>query len=200
MNNGFDTVSKFEQQIAEFYGSRFAVAVDCCTHGLELALRYTKAKHITVPKHTYLSVAMLSDKLNIARTFIEDEWEDYYYITDNIIDSAVYWKNNSYIDNTFMVLSFQFKKHLSLGRGGMILTDNEEAANKLRCLAYDGRDNNKGPWAEQEIETIGYHYYMTPETALNGIHSINDAISKPVKKWSYNNYPNISNLKVFNNG
>ena len=85
MNNGFDTVSKFEQQIAEFYGSPFAVAVDCCTHGLELALRYTKAKHITVPKHTYLSVAMLSDKLNIARTFIEDEWEDYYYITDNII-------------------------------------------------------------------------------------------------------------------
>ena len=100
-----------------------------------------------------------------------------------------------------MVLSFQFKKHLSLGRGGMILTDNAEAASELRKLAYDGRDNNSGlPWAEQEIKTIGYHYYMTPETAQSGLHKFHDAVSKESKKWSYKDYPNISNYKIFNNG
>lgn len=35
---------------------------------------------------------------------------------------------NSYIPNTYMCLSFQFQKHLSLGRGGMILLDNKEDA------------------------------------------------------------------------
>lgn len=200
ISNGFDSVTTFENSIAEYYGAPFAVAVDCCTHGLELALRDTDAKEMYVPKHTYLSVAMLAEKLNIKRSFLDDEWDDYYYISDNIVDSAVYWKKNSYIKSTYMVLSFQFKKHLSLGRGGMILVDDEETAHRLRCMAYDGRDNSKGPWASQNIETIGYHYYMTPETAEKGIYTLNDAMSRVPKKWNYKNYPNISNLKVFNNG
>jgi len=196
----FGIVGAFEKQVAEFYGADYGVAVDCCTHGLELALRYTNAKEILVPYHTYLSVPMLADKLNIKRTFIHDEWEDYYYLTENIIDSAVYWKKNSYIKGTFMVLSFQFQKHLSLGRGGMILTDNRIASHELRCMAYDGRDNSTGPWAEQEIETIGYHYYMTPEVAQKGLHNLNDAAAKLPKKWTHKDYPNLTKFKVFQNG
>lgn len=200
MNKGFDSVTTFENTIAEYYNAPYAVAVDCCTHGLELALRYTQATEITVPRQTYLSVPMLANKLNITRHWKNENWYDYYYITENIIDSAVYWEKNSYIDRTFMVLSFQFRKHLSLGRGGMILTDDKKAAHTLRCMAYDGRDNSKGAWASQEIESIGYHYYMTPEIADTGIHKFPDAIATTPKEWSYKNYPNISNLKVFNNG
>lgn len=195
----FDKVKMFEDQMADFYNAPYGVAVDCCTHGLELCLRYTDAKEIIVPKRTYLSIAMLANKLNIKRTFIEDEWKDYYYLTDNIIDAAVCWKPNSYIGGTFTVLSFQFKKHLSLGRGGMILTDNEEAAIELKKMSYDGRSQDK-PWAEQEIDTIGYHYYMTPETASQGLHKFHDASCTEPKKWTYMDYPDISNLKVFNNG
>lgn len=196
----FKQVTLFENKIAEFYGAPYAVAVDCCTHGLELCLRYSKENYFLVPKHTYLSVPMLAEKLNIKRTFIDDEWENYYYITDNIIDAAVYWKENSYIHGTFMVLSFQFQKHLSLGRGGMILTDKKEAAHALRCMSYDGRDNTTGPWGEQNIETIGYHYYMTPETAQLGINKFHDAICTDPKKWSYRDYPNLTTFKVFQNG
>ena len=43
----------------------------------------------------------------------------------NIIDAAVYWKENCYIPNSFMCLSFQFQKHLNIGKGGMILTDDK---------------------------------------------------------------------------
>ena len=196
----FEKVTYFEEKVAEFYSAPYAVAVDCCTHGLELALRHTQATEIFVPKHTYLSIPMLADKLNIKRNFIDSEWLDYYYITNNIIDSAVYWKKNSYIKGMYMVLSFQYQKHLSLGRGGMILTDNKESAHILRCMAYDGRDNNTGPWTTQEINNIGYHYYMTPEIAELGVSKLSSAILNKSKQWSYLDYPNLTNLEIFNNG
>ena len=66
------------------------------------------------------------------------------------------------------VLSFQFQKHLSLGRGGMILTDDKDAKDELKKMSYDGRVPDS-PWRDQNISTMGYHYYMTPETAQNGI-------------------------------
>ena len=43
----------------------------------------------------------------------EEKWQDYYYLADNIVDAAVLWKEGSYIPNTYMCVSFQFKKHLS---------------------------------------------------------------------------------------
>jgi len=196
----FIPVRMLENQIGEWFGAPYAVAVDCCTHGIELALRYTKTKEIEVPKHTYLSIPMLANKLNIDLKWKDDQWTDYYYITENIVDAAVYWQKNSYINNTFMVLSFQFKKHLSLGRGGMILTDNIDAALTLRRMVYDGRFNTDQPWAEQDIEMMGYHYYMTPETAKEGLWKFQDALAKEPKKWSYKDYPNLTNFKVFKNG
>ena len=39
-----------------------------------------------------------------------------------------------------MCLSFQYGKHLSTDRGGMILLDSESDASKLRKMAYDGRE------------------------------------------------------------
>ena len=94
---------------------------------------------------------------------------NYYYLGNtNIIDAAVYWKEGGYVPNTFMCLSFQFQKHLSLGRGGMILTDNKDAAMELKKMSYDGRIPLT-PWRNQDIEVYGYHYYMTPETAQLGL-------------------------------
>ena len=40
----FDIITKFENIIAKFFGSKYAIAVDSCTHGLELALRYRNEK------------------------------------------------------------------------------------------------------------------------------------------------------------
>lgn len=128
----FEVVTEFENKIAEFFGSPYAVAVDSCTHGIELCLRYTKSKSIECPKRTYLSVPFLANKLNIELKWRDEDWKDYYYVTENIIDAAVLWKKDSYISNTFMSVSFQFQKHLNLVRGGIILTDNKEAAMQLK--------------------------------------------------------------------
>ena len=125
----FDIIKEFENKIANFYGSPYAVAVDCCTHALELCLRQQKIKYYTVPKRTYISVPFLADKLGITFDWREENWQDYYYLGGtNIIDAAVLWKKDSYIPNTFMCISFQYRKHLSLGRGGIILTDDEQSA------------------------------------------------------------------------
>jgi dTDP-4-amino-4,6-dideoxygalactose transaminase len=196
----FEIISEFEQAIAEFFGSPYAVAVDSCTHGIELCLRYTKETKISVPKRTYLSVPFLAEKMGLEREWRDEEWEDYYtlnYGDKRIIDAAVLWKKDSYIPNTFMCLSFQYQKHLSLGRGGVILLDNEEDFIKLKKMSYDGRLPNI-PWREQNIDTVGFHYYMTPETAKLGLEKIKHAIETTPKKWLVTDWPDLTEMKIFN--
>ena len=193
----FEVVNKFENKIAEFFGAPYAVAVDCCTHGIELCLRQQEVLTLIVPKRTYLSVPMVANKLNIRLQWNDEQWEDYYWLEGtNIIDAAVLWKKDSYIPNTFMCVSFQFQKHLSLGRGGIILTDNKEAAIELKKMSYDGRLPNV-PWRNQNIDTMGYHYYMAPEIALMGLNKLEKAINTPPKKWSIDEWPDLTEMEIF---
>lgn len=195
----FNVVTEFENKISEFFGSPHAVAVDSCTHGIELCLRYTKETKINVPKRTYLSVPFLAEKMGLEREWRDEEWEDYYtlnYGNKKIIDAAVLWKKNSYIPNTFMSISFQYQKHLSLGRGGIILLDNKEDYIKLKKMSYDGRLPNIS-WRDQDIETIGYHYYMTPETANLGLEKLENAINTKPRKWVTNDWPDLTQMDIF---
>ena len=194
----FESIKTFENKIADFFGAKYAIAVDCCTHGIELCLRHEHINSIKVPKRTYISVPFLASKLNMFLEFKDENWKDYYYLTDIIIDAAVLWKKNSYIPGTFMSISFQFRKHLALGRGGCILTDNKEAAIKLKKMSYDGRLPDV-PWREQNIDTMGYHYYMTPETAELGLKKLPDAIKTKPIQWTINDWPDVSQMKIFNN-
>lgn len=191
-------VTRFEETIAEFYGSKYAVATDCCTHALELCLRHTQFKKVTTQKHTYLSVPMTLEKLNLNWHWYHTNWEEYYFLGNtNIIDAAVYFKRGGYVPNSFMCLSFQFKKHLNVGRGGMILTDDYESYTQLKKMSYDGRLPDVA-WAEQDVDTLGYHYYMTPETAQLGLDRFNIVKDLEPRQWSFKDYPDISKMKVFN--
>jgi dTDP-4-amino-4,6-dideoxygalactose transaminase len=195
----FNTVTEFEEKIAEFFGSPYAVAVDSCTHGIELCLRYTNEKKINVPKRTYLSVPFLAEKLGIEREWRDENWEDYYtvnYGLKKIIDAAVLWKKNAYVPNTYMCISFQYQKHLSLGRGGIILLDNEEDYINLKKMSYDGRIPNI-PWRDQDIDYVGYHYYMTPETAQMGLDKLENAINTSPRKWVVTDWPDLTQMKIF---
>ena len=195
----FKIIKEFEESIADFYGAPYAVATDCCTHAIELCLRKEQPKFVSCPKYTYLSIPMTFIKLNIDWSFNDMEWQDYYQIENTkIYDAAVLWKPNSYIPNSYMCLSFQFRKHLSLGRGGAILCDNKDDYLYFKKLSYDGRLPDV-PWAEQNIDLIGYHYYMTPETAQLGLSKLNQAINTKPNLWSWTNYIDLSKLSVFLN-
>jgi dTDP-4-amino-4,6-dideoxygalactose transaminase len=194
----FEYVEQFENKIAKFYNAPYAVATDCCTHAIELCLRYKDYNNnIIIPSHTYISVPFTFEKLNLKWKFEYQEWDNFYYLENtNIIDAAVYWKQNGYIENTYMCLSFQYKKHLSLGKGGVILLQNKEDYDILKKMSYDGRDLTK-PWADQDITSVGYHYYMTPETAQMGIEKLELVKKVPCKKWSYLDYPDLRKMSVF---
>ena len=194
----FESVCKFEKEISSFFGSPYAVAVDCCTHGLELCLGYTNASSISVPKNTYISVPFLANKLGIQFNWRKEDWVDYYFLTPEVMDAAVLWKEGSYVSGAFMCLSFQFQKHLSLGRGGMILTDNKESAIELKKMSYDGRLPNV-PWREQNISSMGYHYYMTPETAALGLKKLPEAIKAKPRQWTISDWPDLTQMEVFKN-
>lgn len=195
----FETVQEFEKQIAKFYGAPYAVATDCCTHAIELCLRIEPLTAIACPTNTYPSIPMTLEKLGIRWYWNKEKWQEYYYLSNTrIIDAAVYWKENSYLSGTLMCLSFQFQKHLSLGRGGAILCDKEYTYNKLKAMSYDGRVPNI-PWKDQDIKHIGYHYYMTPETAQQGIDKLPTAIRTEAKDWTSDDYPDLRKMTVFAN-
>ena len=67
---------------------------------------------------------------------------------------------------------------------------------ELKKLAYDGRYGDTG-WMSQDITSVGYHYYMTPETAELGLTKLNTTSSN--KLWNYSDYPDLSAFSVFNN-
>jgi len=193
----FQVVTEFERQISNFFGSPYAVAVDSCTHALELCLRYKGVEKLVVPKRTYISVPFLANKLGIKLEWKNEEWQDYYELGNTkILDSAVLWSYNSYISGTMMCLSFQYRKHLSLGRGGMILLGDPVAATELKKMSYDGRLPDI-PWREQNIDSFGYHYYMTPETAQLGLDKLQQAIQTKPKKWTVTDWPDLTKMEIF---
>lgn len=192
----FNVIKEFEEKVAEFFGAPYAVAVDSCTHGIELCLIYTEAKKINIPKRTYISVPFLANKLGLELEWRDEDWKDFYKVAPKVIDAAVLWKKDSYIPETFMNVSFQYRKHLSLGRGGIILTDNKEAAEELKKMSYDGRLPNI-PWREQDISSFGYHYYMTPETAQLGLDKLPKAIETEPTQWTVEDWPDLTEMSVF---
>jgi hypothetical protein len=49
----------------------------------------------------------------------------------------------------------------------------------------------------KNIDTVGYHYYMTPEVAKIGIELLNERKKIPGKKWNYKDYPDLKEMSVF---
>jgi len=165
----YDIVDMFEKKVAKFAGAKFGVAVDCCSHGLFLSLKYLNATGtITIPSRTYVSVPMQIHHAGCTPKLIDAKWTGRYRLDPYPVwDAAVRWQENMYTDGLHVV-SFQIKKRIPIGRGGMILTDDENAAAWLRKARHDGRDL-KIPYDVDNFAINGWHYYMTPEDAARGI-------------------------------
>ena len=65
-------------------------------------------------------------------------------------------------------------------------------------MSYDGRLPNI-PWREQNINSVGYHYYMTPETASLGLQKLQKAIEESPKQWKYLDWPDLTEMDIFKN-
>lgn len=163
-----NVIRQFERTIAKYCGASYGVAVESCTAALTLCLLRLGVKEVTVPKKTYFSVPMSVLHVGGSVKYVDLKWRGAYQLKPYpIIDSAMRFKKDMYIPGMFHCLSFHYAKHIPIGRGGMILTDNRKAAEWFRVMRNDGR--LEIPKEMDRVKENGCNYYMTPEQAARGL-------------------------------
>lgn len=160
----FDRLFQFERDLAQYTGAPYVVVTDCCTHAIELCMRYDQITRCEFTAFTYLSIPQLVHRLNITYTLLPETWQgEYQFHGTRIWDSARRLQRGMYREGQLQCLSFGHTKPLQLGRCGAILTDDVEAYDVLSHMRSDGRDLAVHPWQDQQVFHIGYHYCPTLE-------------------------------------
>ena len=208
----YRVVDDFEAELCSYTGAPHAVAVSSCTNALLLALTWRRLNgggiagaqvagdeiRAVLPPRTYVGV--LQSVLNAGYTpyFVNRfaGWQErgFYSMTmpPVVCDSARMICQGRYVQADDLVcLSFHAAKQLPLGRGGAILTDNEEAADWFRAARMDGR-----PPGEPIEATVfpGFHCPMPPDVAARGLDILsrwNDRGYSP-PPLPHEDYPDLS--------
>lgn len=193
----YDAVRAFEERIAEWAGSKYAVAVESGTAAIFLSCVYKRVKYVTIPKFTYPSVPCSILHAGGGVMFSDEKWSGLYELKPyGIWDSALRFQQGMY-KGGLHCLSFHIKKHLPLGRGGMILTDDEQAYKWLKKARFDGRD--EVPLQDDPLTMLGWNMYMTPDQAIRGIQIFdlikNDHLEDLDVKAQ--NYPDLSQVMAY---
>ena len=193
MANAFGIVAEFERRVSEYAGAKFGVAVDCCTSAIFLSLKYLRAVRVTIPHKTYISVPMAAIHAGVKVEFSREPWSGVYQLKPYpVFDGAKRFRRGMY-QGGFHCLSFHAKKILNIGRGGMILTDDEKAVLWFRKARYDGREGK--PYDQERVSTLGWHCYMTPEQAARGLQLL-DVLPENMPDQK-ENYPDLRKMPVF---
>lgn len=167
--NPFTVVSLFEEAVAEYTGSPYAVAVDSCTNALFLCCKYLEVGEVMIPKETYLSVPQSIIHAGGKVAFRDIKWSGIYRLSPYpIYDAAKRFTSGMYLPGNYMCLSFHIKKLLPIGKGGMILTDDEKAVDWFKKARYEGR--SEVPYHLDNIDSLGWNMYLTPEQAARGLY------------------------------
>jgi dTDP-4-amino-4,6-dideoxygalactose transaminase len=168
LHNPYKIVKMFEEEVASYTGAPYAVSIDSCTNALFLCCKYLNVGNVTIPKHTYLSVPMSIIHSGGKVIFENLHWSGTYQLKPYpIYDAAKRLTSNMYESGTYMCLSFHIKKQLGISKGGMILTDNEDAVEWFKKARYEGRSEKF--YKEDDIGMLGWNMYMTPQQASHGL-------------------------------
>jgi len=201
-HNPFKIVQMFEEEIAHYTGALYAVAVDSCTNALFLACKYLNVKTITIPSQTYLSVPMSiiqsGGEVIFDKKISTNNWKGIYQLKPYpIYDAAKRLTSNMYIPGTFMCLSFHIKKQLGIGKGGMIIFDDKNALDFFKKARYEGRSEKF--YKEDNIETLGWNMYMTPQEAAHGLSLFQNYPLHSPDLEEHNGYRDLTEFPVFKN-
>lgn len=198
----YDIVAAFENQVAEFGGSKFGVAVESGTAAIFLSLQYAVRVQgyrgeVKIPARTYPSVACAIIQAGLKVKFYDVPWYGVYELEPTgIIDSALRFKKGMYIPGSLYCLSFHAKKHLPIGRGGMILTDDPKAVEWLKRARFDGRPPK--PLDQGEITMLGWNMYLTPEQAARGLMLLQALpVDIPDLDSRQQQYPDLSKIDAY---
>ena len=200
INNPYKIVKMFEEELAAFTGAPYAISVDSCTNAIFLCCTYLKVKEVTIPSKTYLSVPQsiihAGGEVIFDKTEKANSWSGIYQLKPYpIYDAAKRLKKEMYINGTFMTLSFHIKKNLGISKGGMILTDNEEAAQWFKKARYEGRSEKN--YKEDDITFLGWNMYMTPQQAAHGLALLQNYSSQASDQDELNGYRDLTEFSIF---
>ena len=214
VNDPWDWVTHFENAIARYAGAKHGIACDSNTNAIRLLIHYFKdvisdggvnRKYSwNIPKNTYVSVPNQLILSDCKFKFIDKKWDDMYRIGSSpIIDAAVCLKESMFEDNfaydeDCMVLSFHHRKIIQIGKGGMILTNDDKLNEWLRPMIYDGRKKYV-TYDTDEFECVGWHMHMTPEDAKKGLELFHhkSITANNESKGSSKTYKDLSKSKIF---
>jgi len=193
----FDKILEFEKTLAKFTGAPYAIMTDCCTHAIELCLRYDRVRGLKMTPYTYLSIPMIMHKLGIDYVYMdepEQTWTgEYNFVYTRVWDSARRLEADMYQSGQMQCVSFGHTKPLQIGHGGAILLDNKKAYNTMIKQRYDGRDLNTSPWQSQKTFQMGYHYKPAIEDAVRGLELLEQYQSQePV----FVQYPDLRTITI----
>lgn len=220
--NPYSIVTSFEEAIADYCGSKYAVAVESCTAAIFLSLVYRKEEigslgNIEIPCHTYPGVPCSIIQAGGKVVFNNIDWGGTYelfplgiidgalrfkrnmYVRDANADYLSYWKGEKqfHIKHLLHCVSFHIKKLIPIGRGGAILTDDFEAVKWLRKARFDGR--NPVPLLEDNFDMLGYNCYMNPPDAARGLQLLQALGDRELEDLdvSKQGYPDLSTFKIY---
>lgn len=206
MKSPFSVVKDFEDAVAEYTGAPYCVAVNSCTNALFLCLMWYRENWpygqfrddvpITIPKRTYVSVPQQIIHSGMKVKFEELEWRGIYQLKPlTIWDAAKRFTSNMYEDYTdFMCISHHWNKILGVQQGGCILHANPQADSWFRRARFDGRTEGVAP-TDDNVQ-IGWHMYMSPEVAAEGLVRLHH-LPKHNPDMPMDNYPDLSQMDIF---
>jgi dTDP-4-amino-4,6-dideoxygalactose transaminase len=194
--NPYQVVLEFEKSVANFAGSKYAVAVDSCTNALFLCCKYLKVDLVTIPSKTYVSVPCSIINAGGRVNFIELDWykERYYALNPYpIIDGAQIFKKNMYIKDSYFCVSFSATKKINIGKGGVILTNDKMAVEWFKQARYCGRHEKS--LMTDSFEMLGWNMYMTPEQASRGLLLMSNMDESDYER--HIEYPDLSKYEIY---
>ena len=206
--NPHKVTASFEEAICDYTGAPYCVCVDNESNALFLALTYdnVKGKTISIPSNTYMSVPCEIIHAG-GKVYFYDKGKtltgSYLLVGSHVIDSALKFTADMYYEGSYMCCSFTGPyKHLKLGKGGCILTDNEDAYKWFKKARFSGR--NECSYHDDNFTMLGWNFYMNPMVAelgllliqqfynLDGTKKHNEPLTLP--------YPDLSKFKIYTDG
>lgn len=169
----YQITDQFEKMVAKYTGAPYAVALDCCSNGIFLSLKYLgiKDQYLDIPCRTYMSVpcVIINSGNKVGwRNMEEDTLCGEYQIGSTPVwDSALLFTSDMYVPGRYQCLSFSGPmKTLKLGKAGMVLTDNIDAYKWFKRARFSGR--NEVSYHDDYFDTLGWNMYLNPEIAVRG--------------------------------
>lgn len=153
-------------------------------------------KEISIPKFTYVGVAQSILNAEARVIFRDEDWRGGYQLKPlPVFDYARRFTSGMYRAGQMQCVSFHHSKILGLAtHGGAILHDDPEADVWLRRARFDGRAEGVEPI--DDIFTRGFHAYMTPSTAAEGLLRL-AVLPKHNADLENSNYSDLSLAEIF---